>query len=113
FALRLLPHTPAVPLACVAAVAACGLLRLVAARLPLDVLTGAPPRACPGYGIGSVVNVLGVVALLTLPLPPVLGALPAQVARGGAARVRAPVVRSPRPRRRARRLRDHPRDPPA
>jgi hypothetical protein len=81
--LRLLPHTPALPLAVITVVATCGVLRVVAARLPLDALTGAPPRGCPRYGIGWVTNVLGVAALVCLSLPPVLDALRMQVFRAG------------------------------
>jgi hypothetical protein len=83
FALRVFPQAPAGPLAVVTAVATCGLLRVFAARLPLDALTSRPPRGCPSYGIRAVVNTLGLVAIVALPLPPVLQALRAQVAEAG------------------------------
>jgi hypothetical protein len=83
YALRLLPQTPAGPLAIVTVVVTCGLLRIYAARLPLDALTSAPPRGCPSYGIRAVVNTLGLVALVVLPLPPVLQALRTQLADVG------------------------------
>jgi hypothetical protein len=75
YALRLQPETPAGPLAAVTVVAVCGVLRALAARLPLDALTGQPPRGCPSYGIRAIVNAIGVAALVVLPLPPVLNAL--------------------------------------
>jgi hypothetical protein len=83
FALRLLPQVPPAPLAVVAAVAAGGLLRVLAARLPLDALTSTPPPGCPSYGIRAVVNTVAVVALVVLPLPPVLDALRADLAEAG------------------------------
>jgi hypothetical protein len=82
-ALRLLPQAPAGPLAVATVVAACGLLRIFAARLPLDALTLIPPRGCPSYGIRAVVNTLGLVALVVLPLPSVLQALRTQMADVG------------------------------
>jgi hypothetical protein len=75
YALRLFPQAPAGPLALVTAVATCGVLRVFAARLPLDALTSAPPRGCPSYGIRAVVNTIGLVALVVVPLPPVLDRL--------------------------------------
>jgi hypothetical protein len=83
YALRLLPQAPAGPLAVATVVATCGLLRIFAARLPLDALTRVPPRGCPSYGIRAVVNTLGLVAIVALPLPPVLHALRAQLADAG------------------------------
>jgi hypothetical protein len=75
YALRLFPEAPAGPLAVVTTVATCGVLRDFAARLPLDALTSAPPRGCPSYGIRAVVDTLGLIALVAVPLPPVLDAL--------------------------------------
>jgi hypothetical protein len=83
YALRLLAQAPAGPLAVVTVVATCGLLRTFAARLPLDALTMAPPHGCPSYGIRAVVNTLGLVALVVLPVPPVLQALRTEVADAG------------------------------
>jgi hypothetical protein len=83
YALRLLPQAPAGPLAVVTVVATCGLLRVFAARLPLDALTSVPPHGCPSYGIRAVVNTLGVVAIVALPVPSVLQALRGQVAEAG------------------------------
>jgi hypothetical protein len=82
YALRLQPETPAGPLAVVTVVAVCGVLRVLAARLPLDALTGEPPRGCPSYGIRAIVNAIGIAALVVLPLPPVLDALRGDVAGG-------------------------------
>lgn len=80
FALRHLDGAPAGPLAVVTTVAGCGVLRVLVARLSLDVTTGAPPHGCPGRGISVVTTVLGVIALVTVPLPPVLETLRGQVA---------------------------------
>jgi hypothetical protein len=79
FALRHLGGAPAAPLAVVTTVAGCDLLRVLAARLPVDA-TGAPPDGCPGRGIAAVTTVLGIIALIAVPLPPVLGMLRGQVA---------------------------------
>jgi hypothetical protein len=75
YALRLQPGTAAGPLAVVTVVAVCGVLRALAARMPLDALTGQPPRGCPSYGIRAIVNAIGIAALVVLPIPPVLNAL--------------------------------------
>jgi hypothetical protein len=56
---------------------------MVAARLPVDKLTGSPPPGWPGYGIRWVTTAIGVAVLAVVPLPPVLGALREQVQASG------------------------------
>jgi hypothetical protein len=90
-ALRLFPQAPAGPLAVVTAVATCGLLRAYTTRLPLDALTSAPPRGCPSYGIRAVVDTVGLIALVVVPLPPVLDALRARFTDDDGPGVRAGV----------------------
>lgn len=79
-ALRWHGPAPAVPLAVLTALATAGLLRLLAARLPLEAASGAPPRGCPSYGISAVTGAVALAAVTLLPLQRVLDALRADVA---------------------------------
>lgn len=82
--LRLLPQTPALALAAVTLVCTGGLLRMVAARSPVDRLTGSPQPGWPGHGIRWITTAVGVTALVVLPLPRILAALREQVLGSGA-----------------------------
>ena len=79
-ALRWHGAAPAVPLAVLTALAAAGVLRVAATRLPVEAATGAPPTGCPGYGIAWVTGAVGLVAVTLLPLAPVLDRLRHDVA---------------------------------
>jgi hypothetical protein len=79
-ALRWHGPAPAVPLAVLTALATAGLLRLLAARLPLEASTSLPPAGCPSYGISVVTGAVALVAVTLLPLQAVLDALRADVA---------------------------------